>query len=119
MAKPTTTAMGKLVMRHELYIESSGRVTEGNQLRRNLLELSQSLGDGVAFNQISMGDCSRADLGRGQVGALQCVTIRNVPAWSSFCKTKHISLSSHSLAGSAGSDLRGQVASYELSGGTS
>ena len=43
-----------------------GRITEGNQLKRDLLELSEALGDGVSWRRVNsspltvMEDVSRA-----------------------------------------------------------
>lgn len=48
-AKPTTTAWGGILAQEKTQWHR-GRITEGVQLGRDLLELAEALGDGVAFD---------------------------------------------------------------------
>lgn len=51
-AKPTTTA-GTVLEEAKISMGDGYRFTEGVQLRRDLLELSESLGDCVTFQPVS------------------------------------------------------------------
>lgn len=59
--------------------------TEGVQLGRDLLELAEALGDGVALSKlVNNCRCWFAEL----LGEHQC---RHIPAWSSFCYSREVS----------------------------
>lgn len=59
--------------------------TEGNQLRRDLLEFSQSLGDGVALRGVSISVDWGLNSSLDDSGRPVSRWISYVPAWSSFC----------------------------------